>query len=82
MGNEWSVYYSIVKKYHIIKYLRSGNFKEGSSESWKRVLSCQENKHSNEKRKKKKKMVSKRLTPATTACYIIRKAWLARHLRP
>ena len=48
MVNEWSVCDSIVKKSNHVykKYLRSWNYKEGSSESQKRVLGCPSEKHS------------------------------------
>ena len=48
MVNEWSVCDSIVKKVIGVynKYLRSGNYKEGSSESQKRILGCPSEKHS------------------------------------
>ena len=48
MVNEWGVCDNIVKKSNHVynKYLRSVNYKEGSSESQKRVLGCPSEKHS------------------------------------
>ena len=49
--NEWSVYDSIVKKVIIRnRYLRRANYKQGSSESQKKILGCPSKKHSYDNR--------------------------------
>ena len=74
------------KSNHIIKYLRSGDYKEGSSESrqQRRVLGCPSKKHSYDNKTGLEDLFAavgrgtyriaaehRRLAPATTACYVI-----------